>query len=195
MEINTATVTLSANDVSCVGELDVQHLTVEAPAARLTLPIGSGPCGAELTVALTVVERELNRILARHAGAGLRDLQVALMSGSMRITGKFEVMGPIAAPFALVAVPEIEGGTHIRLKVKDVSIVGAALPGFSAQMIGERVNARLAETLNVERLGVPLLLSAISVETGRLNLAARASVEWRPQETAVVRSPDGPAIR
>jgi hypothetical protein len=190
MDINTANVTIAARDVLCGDALALQHVKVESQAVRLTVPFGSGPCGAEVTLALTVTEPEVNRVLSRLAESGLRDLQVALMNGTMRITGRYEVVGPIAVPFALVATPEIEGGARIRLRVRDVSIVGAALPGFSTQVIGERVNAKLVETLNVERLGLPFHLASITVETGRLNVTATAAVEWRPQEGGIVRSRD-----
>lgn len=188
MDITAKSATLGARDVAFGGELTVEHLKLESPALRLTTPIGSGPCAAEITVSLTLSETDLNRALARHQEAGMRDVQVALMNGHLRVTGKYEVMGPFAVPFALAATPEIEGGARLRLQVRDVSIVGAALPGFSAQVIGERVNAKLREALNVQRLGLPIRLSSITVETGRLTVTAQAAVEWRPGDTGVVRT-------
>lgn len=188
MDITTGNTVLTIRDVVCGNELTIQHVRVETPAARITVPIGSGPCAAELTVVLTVTERELNRVLANQPDLGVRDAQLALLSGSVRISGRYEIMGPFAIPFTLTAVPQVEGGERIRLDVGDVSVVGAALPGFSAQMIGERLNGRLSEALNVRRLGIPLRLVGVTVETGRLNVTARAEMEWRPGESGIVRS-------
>lgn len=190
VDITIGNIVLTARDVLCGNELAIQHLKAEAPAAHLTVPLGSGPSSVELTVTLMLTEPEINRVLSAHAEGGLRDPRVALMNGSLRVTGRVEVMGPIAVPFALVGVPEVEGGERVRLQVRDVSVVGAALPGFSAQMVGERINAKLAEVLNVRRLGLPVRLVGVDVETGRLKITAQTSLEWNPAERAIVTSSD-----
>lgn len=179
MEITTGAVALSVRDMRCGDMLTIQHVRVEASQAHLHVPFGTGPCRAELIVTLTVTEQEINRVLSAQGDVGVREPKLSLLNGSLRVTGRYE-FGFLAVPFSLVGVPQVEGGERIRLDVREVSIVGAGLPGFSAQMIGEKVNARLSETLNVRHLGLPVRLRAVRVETGRVNLEADAELEWRP---------------
>jgi hypothetical protein len=176
MDIVSPSVTVSAREVRIGDAWSVQHVHLDCTDLRVALPLGSGPIAAVATLRVVVNEAEVNRLLAGRAEGGLRDVSLGLMTGKVRIAGRYEVMGPIAVPFTLVALPEIVGGTHLRLDIQDVSVVGATLPGFSAQMIGEKVNARLAETLNVQKLGVPVRLTGIAVEPGRLVVTADASV-------------------
>lgn len=187
MNIRTGSVNLNARDVACGDVLNVQHVRVESQSLHLTVPIGTGPWAASLTVELTIEEGEINRLLKNHVEGGLRDLRIALMEDSLRITGRYEIMGPLAAPFTLVAVPRVEAGERVQLDIRDLSLVGAALPGFTAQMIGDRLNARLAEFLNVQRLPVPLRLVSVNTSTGRLNVVAEMEIEWRPDTASALR--------
>jgi len=188
MEIQTGPIALTVRDVICGDMLAIRHIRVESAAARLNVPIGSGPCAAILTMTLIIEEREINRILERQTQAGMKDLRVALMQDSLRITGRYEVMGPIAVPFTLLAVPRVEGGERIQFDVRDISVVGASLPGFSAQMIADKLNARMAETLNVRRTGLPLRLVSVTSQTGRLVVTAEAELEWNPAVADLTRS-------
>jgi len=188
MRVTTGKVVLDVRDVVCGTEISLQHVHIEAPAVTVTLPFGNGPCGAGVTATLVIAETEINRQLLAQGDIGIRDPNVALMTGSMRVTGRFEIIGRIAVPFALVAVPQVESGTHVRLDVRDVSVVGAMLPGFSAQMIGDRINAKLAELLNVRKLGLPVRLVNVVVETGRMTITAEAEVDWQPGGSFMIRT-------
>ncbi|MBM3493011.1 MAG: DUF2993 domain-containing protein [Armatimonadetes bacterium] len=188
MEITCPAVTLGAREVRVGDLLALQHVSVEFTAVRVTLPLGTGPLAAQAILQVVINEAELNRLVAGRDESGLRDLSFGLLTGKVRFAGRYELMGPLAVPFSLVAVPEIVGGTHIRLDMRDFSVVGAALPGFSAQMIGERINGKLAESLSVERLGIPIRLTAITVEPGRLTVTGETTVEIRPWVAS------GPAI-
>ncbi len=178
MEIISPSVTLNARDVRFGDQVTVQHLSVECSELRLGLPFGAAPSLLRARLQITINEKELNRQLVGRQEQGLRDLALSLMTDKVRITGRYELMGPLAVPFAVVAVPEIVGGIAIRLDIRDVSIIGAALPGFSAQMVGERINRSLADTLNVERLGVPVRLTELRVEPGRLTAFGEAELEF-----------------
>jgi hypothetical protein len=192
MEVTSPAVTLNARDVRFGDQLGLQHLSIECSEFRLSVPIGSGPSSAQAVVEALINEAELNRLIGGRQEAGLRDLAISLMTGKLRITGRYEVMGPIAVPFALIAVPEIVGGVSVRLDIRDLSVVGAALPGFSAQMIGERINARLGEVLNVARLGVPVRLTGLRLEPGRLAVTAEVAFELRPAPSATPAIADTP---
>jgi hypothetical protein len=188
MRITTGKVALDAREVIYGTEISLQHVHIEAPAVTATLPFGSGPCGASVAITLVIAETEINRQLLAQGDIGIRDPHVALMTGSMRVTGRFEIMGRIAGPFTMVAVPQVESGTHVRLDVRDISVIGATLPGFSAQIISERINAKLAELLNVRKLGLPVRLVSVAVETGRMTITAEAQVDWQPGNSSVIRT-------
>lgn len=177
MDIVSPSLNLSARDVRFGDQVVVQHLSVECSEVRIGLPLGKSPSSVRASVQIVISETELNRQLIGRQEQGLRDLALGLMTDKLRITGRYALMGPLAVPFALVAVPEITGGSSIRLNIRDVSIVGAALPGMSAQMIGERINARVTDTLNVEKLGLPVRLTGLRVEPGRLILSGEAALE------------------
>lgn len=188
MEINTGRTKLEVFDIRCGNELTIQHLVIQSDGLRANAPLGSGACAGQLTATITITEGEVNRAVSRHAESGMRELQVALMHDHIRITGRYELMGPFAIPFVLTAIPQIVGGTTVRLEIKDLSVVGATLPGSGAQAIGERINARLASALNIERFGLPIRLTNVLVETGRLRISGAWCLEWRPGSDAVTKT-------
>lgn len=176
MQITCPSASLTAQELTLGDQIAIQHVTLDCTNLTISVPLGSGVATGEVAARIVINERELNRLIGAADDSGIRDLAVALMTGKLRITGRYEVMKLLAVPFALVAVPEIVGDSHIRLDVQDLSVVGATLPGFSSQIIGERLNAKLSEHLNVERLGIPLRLVGISVEPGRLLVRGEATL-------------------
>ena len=188
MNITATSVELRSRSIELAGNLTIEQVQLSCPMLRVELPLDTGAVAGEVTLTMSASEAELNKVLAGLSEGGLRDAEIALLSGRVRVSGRYEVMGPLAVPFTLVAVPEIVGGKRLRLEPRDLSVVGATLPGFSAQVIGERINSHLAKVLNVERSGLPLELTSIVVETGRITLTGKADIEWRRGETGVERS-------
>ena len=91
------------------------------------------------------------------------------------------LMGPIPVPFALTGVPEVEGGARIRLNVQSVNVLGPIpLPAVAVQGIGSAINKSLAEDFDTTKLPIPVRLTGLVVEPGRLTLTATAAVEVRP---------------
>lgn len=135
---------------------------------------------AELNGTLVVTESALNRLLAGRALDSLRDLEVAMLNGRVRISGKYTMLLGLGVPFTLTAVPEIEGGARLRLDPRQISVMGPALPGFVAEIIGEHANAALAKAFDSTRLPLPVRLTGLTVETGRLLLTATASLHLHP---------------
>ena len=131
----------------------------------------------EATATLTVTEKSLNALLQANPPEGTRDLSLATLTGRVRIEGKV-LWNRIPVPFSLMASPEVEGGARLRLNVQQVQVLGPiALPGFVAQGIGNRINDTLAEKFDVTRFPVPLRLTGLTVEPGRILLSATASIE------------------
>jgi hypothetical protein len=137
---------------------------------------------ADLNATLIVTEASLNRLLADTPLKEMRDLQVETLTGRIRVKGRYLVAGRIPVPFAVTAVPEIEGGARLRLDPRQIHFVGAPLPAFAVNLITERINARLAQGFDVNRLPVPLRLTALTVEPGRFLIAAAASLQLRLDE-------------
>jgi len=139
----------------------------------------SGPDGVirieSVEATFVVTESAFNRLLEQKTGEPFSELQAAMLNGKMRISGRYRVLLPI--PFTVTAVPEIEGGARLRLDSKHMSLVGAPLPGFGVEMIGEKINAQLARAFDANNLPIPVRLTKLTVETGRLILNAVTSLE------------------
>ena len=146
-----------------------------------TVAYRSGPDGAikidTLEATLVVTESAFNHFLEKNTEEPFSDLQAAMLNGKMRISGRYRLLLPI--PFTVTAVPEIEGGARLRLDSKHMSLVGAPIPGFGVDVIGERINAQLARAFDANDLPIPVRLTKLTVETGRLILNATTSVEIR----------------
>lgn len=137
---------------------------------------------AEMNANLIVTEASLNRLLAETPLREIRDLQVETLTGRIRIKGRYLLAGRLPIPFAMSAVPEIEGGARLRLDPRQIHFIGAPLPAFAVNLIAERINERMAQGFDINRLPIPLRLTALTVEPGRLLLAAVASLQLRLDE-------------
>lgn len=144
---------------------------------------------AELNANLIITEASLNRLLTETPIREIRDLQVETLTGRIRIKGRYLVAGRLPVPFAMTAVPEIEGGARLRLDPRQIHFIGAPLPAFAVNLIAERINERMAEGFDVSRLPISLRLTALTVEPGRFLLAAAASLQLRLDEFDPARRP------
>ena len=178
-----------ASSVVLEGLLDVADVRASCSELVVRADAAGVAVGGELAVATTVVEAAINRVLGRVQQRPLADLQIALLDGPVRITGRYSVAGPVAVPFELSGRLEIDGGARLRLQTERVSVVGASLPEAMLAPIGERVNAHLAEALDVTRLPIPVRLTRVVVEPGRATLHAA----WRI-DNQVARPADPGAI-
>jgi len=146
-----------------------------------SLSYRSGPEGAfnieSVEATLVVTESSFNRFLEKNTEAPFSELQAAMLNGKMRISGRYRMLLPI--PFTVTAVPEIEGGARLRLDSRQMTLVGAPIPGFGVELIGERINAQLARAFDANELPIPVRLTKLTVETGRLILNAVTSLEIR----------------
>lgn len=171
-DLNARTATLVARDIRLANVLGIDEVKISCDGIQIT----TGPLGSlklsNVTVALTITESALNRFLSGRVEDQLRNLQVRMLNGKVRIEGKYTVF-----PFTFTAVPEIEGGARLRLNPRQMSFVGLPIPGVGTQVIGEKINTRLAGGFDLTRFSVPLRLSSLIIETGRLILAAQGELE------------------
>jgi hypothetical protein len=180
MEITIRAAQLNAQEIQLDDQITLQEIKLSGTDIRLT----SGPRGpmriADLNGSVIVTEASLNLLLKRKPPEGTRDLEVATLTGRIRITGK-HMFGPIPVPFALIGVPEIEGGARIRLNVQSVNVLGPVpLPSVAVQGIGGAINKSFSEGFDATKLPIPIRLTGLVVEPGRLTLTATATVEIRP---------------
>jgi hypothetical protein len=188
VEITIQTARLNAQDIQIGDLLTLQELRLTAKGISLrTEPGGTGHI-AEIDGTVVLTEVAINKMLSGRAEEGLRDIEVETLTGRLRISGRREVALGLAVPFTLTAVPVIEGGTHLRLDASQISVIAGALPGFVTQAIGEKINARLKKAFDTSHLPLPLRLTSVDVEPGRVLLSATASLELRPATTEIQRA-------
>lgn len=171
---------LDANEVRLGELITLEEVRLSGAGIVIRSEPETGLSIAELNATLVVTESALNRLLAGRSEDSLRDLEVAMLNGKARISGKYTMLLGLGVPFTFTAVPEIEGGARLRLSPREISVLGPTLPGFMTDIIGERVNAALAKSFDTTRLPLPVRLTGLTVETGRLLLTATASVSLRP---------------
>ena len=155
---------LTVDEVKVSGE-DIQILT--GPDGRVHI--------GGITATITITESALNRFLQGRIEDQLNHLQVRMLNGKVRIEGRYRLF-----PFTFTAVPEIEGGARLRLDPRQMSLVGLPLPGMGAQMIGEKINSRLSTAFDITRFNLPLRLTNLTIETGRMLLSAAGEIEIAP---------------
>lgn len=182
MNVTVRAAQLSAQDIQLGDLFTLQEVRLSGQNLRMSLPPDGLWRIETVEATLIVTEASLNRFLASRAEEPIRDMQVALLAGRVRISGRYRV-GFVPVPFSLTAVPEIEGGARLRLEPQQMSLL-VPLPGVGAQMVGEIINARLRQQLDVSNLPLPgVRLTGLVVEPGRLLLTATASLELRPAAT------------
>ena len=168
LPVHIKTARLDARDIA-VGEVLVIDELRLAGGTIDYLPGGALRIDA-LEATLVVTEAAFNKFLSRNTEEPLSEMEVALLNGKMRISGRYRMLLPI--PFTVTAVPEIEGGARLRLDSRHISLIGAPIPGFGVEMIGEKINAQLAQVFDANNLPVPVRLTRLTVETGRIVLEA-----------------------
>lgn len=188
MEVTIDTVQFNAQRMQFGDVIAFQELRVTGTGIRVC----TGPEGilriAEANATLVLTEADANRFLSAHTVEPVRDLQIAMLSGLIRIHGRYGLPLGISVPFSLTAIPEIEGGCRIRLDPRDFRLVGANLPGIGVQVIGQKINMLLAEHFDTTRLPLNVRLTGVSVEPGRVLLSGIAVIDISPSSAELVKT-------
>jgi hypothetical protein len=160
--------------------LDEVHLeggdvSIEPATAGAEARVTSG----ETRVRAVMSEANLNRLANTNlpADAPLRNLQIALLSGKARISGK-ALLSIVPFPFSVEATPRVVNGVRVLLDFRTATL-GVALPRPMVEVLQQRINEALC--LDVGDLEVPVWIDEIRCEPGRLTALGRARITWPPQ--------------
>lgn len=180
MRINIGSTQITAQDVRPAGAPPFAEVRIQGSEIILSSS-GDGKLWVRsATGSVTVTEASINSAVASAQIDRVRDLDLKTYNGFVRISGRHEVVGSIAVSFTITAVPEIESGARLRLAVRDFSVAGAVpMPSFVINMLATRINEQLGKTFDAGRLPVPIRLTGVTVEPGRLTLSA--SLEMPPE--------------
>lgn len=171
-----AQIIVSAIDVD--GMLRIEELRLDAE----NVEVGAAPDAflrGDVRAALVIAESSVNQLLAGRKLNGARDLQIAMLAGRVRVSGK-RALGPVGIPFAIEAGLEIESGTRIRLDTTRITVVGAPLPNMSLGYLGDWLNQQLAGAFDASKLPIPVRLTGLTLEPGRLTLHGVTRLDLRP---------------
>ena len=155
--------------------LEGGEIRVEAPAGETEARLTTG----ETQVRAVMSEANLNRLVAASlpADTSIRNLQIALLSGRARISGK-AVVTVVPIPFSVEATPRVENGVRITLDCSAATF-GIGLPRAVVDVIQQKLNELLS--LDVADVPFPIWIDDIRCEPGRLSAAGRARIAWPPQ--------------
>jgi hypothetical protein len=171
-ELTVRSANLAAREVRLADILTLDEVKLTGEDIRIRTGRNGTFSISGLTATLTITESALNKFLSGRVEDQLNSLQVRMLNGKVRIEGKYRMF-----PFTFTAVPEIEGGARLRLDPRQMSLIGLPIPGVGAQVIGEKINTRLSRAFDITRLPLPLRLTSLIIETGRLLLSAAGDVE------------------
>jgi hypothetical protein len=188
MEVRIDTAQFHAQRIQWGDILTFQELSMTGTGIRLMVAQNGMLHIAEAHATLVLTEAEANRFLTTHPLEPVRDLQVAMLSGLIRFTGRYGLPLGIAVPFRLTARPEIENGCRIRLEPCEFRLIGAHVPGIGVQAIGQKINMLLATHFDTSRLPLNVRLTGITVEPGRLLLSGMATIEIHPSSAELMRA-------
>ena len=178
LEVTVRTAKLQAHDIRIGDTLVIDEVRLSGNGIIVGAPGGMLRI-EELNATIVVTESALNRFLDGRAEDSLHNLKVHMLTGKVRIEGKYGLI-----PFSYTGVPEIDGGARLRLDPKGMSLMGLPLPGVGVHAIGEKLNDQLARALDVTRFAMPLRITELKIETGRMLLSGTATVELAPAVSA-----------
>ncbi|MCS6777388.1 MAG: DUF2993 domain-containing protein [Chloroherpetonaceae bacterium] len=131
----------------------------------------------ELHVKAVISEPHLNAMVGAHLRSEvLRGINVAILSGKLRVTGQFVKWIPV--PFTLEVTPHIENGIRIRPEFLGLSAAAFALPSSAVELLEQHLRPLL--TVDLTQLPVPVYVDRLVCEPGRLVLQGRARLHWPP---------------
>jgi hypothetical protein len=182
MRLDIGAVQLTAKDVKIVGVPPFMELQIDGTELIVTDSEDGRLWVRSATGSILVTESAINRAITSISVDKVSDLDLKTYNGFARISGRYQVLGAVSAPFTITAAPEIESGARLRLAVRDFSVAGAIpMPSFVINMLAARINEQLGKAFDVTRLPVPIRLTGVTVEPGRLKLSAKLEM---PPESA-----------
>ena len=181
-----------SNNVRVNSDLVLDQVRLSASAASFaSAPSSDSPSRLtidELSVLVVLSEPNLNAIVAANLKSDLlRNVNIALLSGKMRISGQFIKL--ITIPFTLEAIPRIENGIRIVPEFLGLNASVFSLPASAVEILEQNLRPML--TIDLTKLPVPAYLDAVVCEPGRLRAEGRARVRF-PRNAAPSSAPSSP---
>jgi hypothetical protein len=173
MHIKIANAQLNVQNVEITDILTIQEVRLTGATIRFDTEPGGKFAIEEASATLFLTEASLNRVISDSPIDKIKDLDLKTFTGRIAVSGRYLPMGPVAVPFTMSAVPEIEGGRKLQMNMQNVRVVGAVtMPSFLVQIIGNAINERLAKHFDASKLPIPLRMTGVVVEPGRLIVSA-----------------------
>lgn len=173
MEMEIGDATFVANNVKLDTGLEISRLQIDAGGITLETDSKSGITANNAQLHLLITEVALNRCLQNTPMDGIADFEIKLLSDRVEICGKQKLVGKLGIPFKVGGKIEVMDGKTFRINLASAEIGRSiSLPTFVVSTISDRVNESIAANFDICHLPVPVRLSGITVEPGRLKLSA-----------------------
>jgi hypothetical protein len=179
MELKLERISFSAAQAKLANGPEAVEIKVVTPELSMRLQPPFGMVAHDVEVSFVITESIINKGIASHPTPGVRDLEIACLSGQLRISGKKEMLLGVGIPFTFTAVPEIEAGARIRLNPRGMTAFGAQAPAAAFQIVADKINEQLVRAFDISRLPVTGRLAEIRVEPGRVSIRAFVDIEIR----------------
>lgn len=190
MRIDIGSAKISARDVTVLGVPPFLEVIIDGTDLVVSDSSDGRLWVRSATGSIILTEASVNDAISETKVEKIRDLDLKTYNGFVRVSGRHEVLGAMAVPFSITATPEIESGARLRLALKDFSIAGALpMPAFVINMLASRINEQLGRQFDTTRLPVPIRLTGVTVEPGRLTLSVKLEM---PPESAPEEEPELP---
>jgi hypothetical protein len=171
---------ITAQDIRIAGVPPFMELRLDADEIILTDSSDGRLWIRSATGHIVVTEAAINSAVAGVSIDRVRSLDLKTYNGFIRVTGRYSVVGGLSVGFSITAAPEIESGSRLRLAVRDCNVAGALpMPPFVVNMIASAVNEQLGKTFDTNRLPVPIRLTTVKIDPGRLTLSG--SLDMPPE--------------
>jgi hypothetical protein len=107
-----------------------------------------------------------------HRSPNLRDVQVAFAGSSVRVSAARPLLG-IGMPFEVEGQPILRSPTAIDFAASRVAVLRLGLPEFAVRHVQERINP----LVDLTAMPLPLNLTAVRVEGGRVLISGTAHLD------------------
>lgn len=135
----------------------------------------------EVRVRAMISEPNMNRMLSANVprNTPVRALQVAVLTGKVRVTGQYVVLG-IGLPFTAEAIIRTENGVRVIPDWQSIRAAGMPIPGAGVDVIEQHLHRHMA--IDLTRLPVPVWIDEVRCEPGRVTVNARVRLTLPPAQ-------------
>lgn len=177
MQVDIGSAELVLKDVCFGPNLTIAEIRTVSEGVVLTSGQPGRLSAPGTRISMTVTEAAMNRLISGLVIDRVSDLEVATLSGSLRISGRLQMALGIRLPFELDGALETPGGDRVQLRLRSARVVGAGAPAFLMPTIQERVNTALGAATDVAQASFSLRYTDVRVEPGRVLLHGTGQID------------------